>query len=154
MSEAKKLSQDNAFVSDLVLRQHVCPSRDNQNDQRQQKRQPTAVDPAEGKLRKITTQQLPERPPVRHLLSGVLLRGHGREALLAGMFIRYIFSLWYVVHWYIADAAMYQCRYLTRPAVLKVGTLYMAMYQLSWGNVRRARNLWKGTKESLEHGRS
>ena len=56
MSEAKKLSQDNAFVSDLVLRQHVCPSRDNQNDQRQQKRQPTAVDPAEGKLRKITTQ--------------------------------------------------------------------------------------------------
>ena len=55
MSEAKKLSQDNAFVSDLVLRQHVCPSRDNQNDQRQQKRQPTAVDPAEGKLRKITT---------------------------------------------------------------------------------------------------
>ena len=50
MSEAKKLSQDNAFVSDLVLRQHVCPSRDNQNDQRQQKRQPTAVDPAEGKL--------------------------------------------------------------------------------------------------------
>ena len=57
MSEAKKLSQDNAFVSDLVLRQHVCPSRDNQNDQRQQKRQPTAVDPAEGKLRKITTQE-------------------------------------------------------------------------------------------------
>ena len=56
MSEAKKLSQDNAVVSDLVLRQHVCPSRDNQNDQRQQKRQPTAVDPAEGKLRKITTQ--------------------------------------------------------------------------------------------------
>ena len=59
MSEAKKLSQDNAFVSDLVLRQHVCPSRDNQNDQRQQKRQPTAVDPAEGKLRKITTQLRP-----------------------------------------------------------------------------------------------
>ena len=57
MLEAKKLSQDNAFVSDLVLRQHVCPSRDNQNDQRQQKRQPTAVDPAEGKLRKITTQK-------------------------------------------------------------------------------------------------
>ena len=56
MSEAKKLSQDNAFVSDLVLRQHVCPSRDNKNDQGQQKRQPTAVDPAEGKLRKITTQ--------------------------------------------------------------------------------------------------
>ena len=61
MSEAKKLSQDNAFVSDLVLRQHVCPSRDNQNDQRQQKRQPTAVDPAEGKLRKITTQVLRHR---------------------------------------------------------------------------------------------
>ena len=59
MSEAKKLSQDNAFVSDLVLTQHACPSRDNQNDQRQQKRQPTAVDPAEGKLRKITTQQQP-----------------------------------------------------------------------------------------------
>merc|ERR550514_2076017 len=77
-----------------------------------------------------------------------------RKEDVAGMFIRYIFSLWYVVHWYIADAAMYQCRYLTRPAVLKVGTLYMAMYQLSWGNVRRARNLWKGTQESLEHGRS
>ena len=63
MSEAKKLSQDNAFVSDLVLRQHVCPSRDNQNDQRQQKRQPTAVDPAEGKLRKITTQRAPKSWP-------------------------------------------------------------------------------------------
>ena len=67
MSEAKKLSQDNAFVSDLVLRQHVCPSRDNQNDQRQQKRQPTAVDPAEGKLRKITTQLRRDRPEHRHL---------------------------------------------------------------------------------------
>ena len=62
MSEAKKLSQDNAFVSDLVFREHVCPSRDNQNDQRQQKRQPTAVDPAEGKLRKITTQGAPRWP--------------------------------------------------------------------------------------------
>ena len=66
MSEAKKLSQDNAFVSDLVLRQHVCPSRDNQNDQRQQKRQPTAVDPAEGKLRKITTQGRAELPGQIH----------------------------------------------------------------------------------------
>ena len=64
MSEAKKLAQDNAFVSDLVLRQHVCPSRDNQNDQRQQKGQPTALDPAEGKLRKITTQRAPG--PARH----------------------------------------------------------------------------------------
>ena len=51
MSEAKKLSQDNAFVSDLVLRQHVCPSRDNQNGQRQQKRQ-----------QKITTQRAPSSP--------------------------------------------------------------------------------------------
>ena len=34
-----------------------------------------------------------------------------------GMFIRYIFAPWYVVHWYIADAAMCQPRYLTRPAI-------------------------------------
>ena len=59
MSEAKKLSQDNAFVSDLVLRQHVCPSRDNQNDQRQHKRQPTAVDPAELPDVKVVTLSPP-----------------------------------------------------------------------------------------------
>ena len=88
VSRQKKLSRDNVGgqkvvvsrqrenVSDLVLRQHVvCPSRDNQNDQGQQKRQPTAaVDPAEGKLRKITTQG-----PLTTLWAGALFikRGAG-----------------------------------------------------------------------------
>ena len=86
MSAAKKLSQDNAFVSDLVLRQHGCSSRDNQNGQRQLKRQPTAVDPAEGKLRKITTQGNPSvfTTPVFTTSSQVSLLATGRR--VAGLY--------------------------------------------------------------------
>ena len=61
VSRQPLLSRDNFFVSNLVSRQRVRPSRDNKKDKLQQKRQPTAVYPAEGKLRQDHNSS--HRPP-------------------------------------------------------------------------------------------
>ena len=68
VSRQPLLSRDNFFVSNLVSRQRVRPSRDNKKDKLQQKRQPTAVYPAEGKLR----QDNNSRPRRRSIRSCVL----------------------------------------------------------------------------------